>query len=163
VTASYSGDTFDSPAIATGAAFTVIKANTRITVTVSPAETVRGQTVTVSVSGLPPGVSGTVTFTSGGVVLCTATLPATSCNTTINFPPGTYPVTATYSGDADYNGSSAVGSGRDGVLSVVDGVADPSTGAGPMGPGSLLGAAMVIFGTAMVVVSRGRRRSNRKV
>ena len=163
VTASYSGDTFDSPAIATGAAFTVIKANTHITVAVSPAETVRGQTVTVSVSGLPPGVSGTVTFTSGGVVLCTATLPATSCNTTINFPPGTYPVTATYSGDADYNGSSAVGSGRDGVLSVVDGVADPSTGAGPMGPGSLLGAAMVIFGTAMVVVSRGRRRSNRKV
>ena len=163
VTASYSGDTYDSPATATGAQFTVIKANTHITVTVSPVDAVRGQAVTVSVSGLPPGVSGTITFTSGGVILCTATLPATSCTTTVTFPPGSYPVTATYSGDPDYNGSTAVGSGQDGVLSVVDGVADPSTGAGPMGPRTMLGAAMIILGTGVVVISRGRRRRNRKV
>ena len=163
VTAAYSGDTLNAPATATGAQFTVIKADTHITVTVSPASTIRGQTVTVSVAGLPPGVSGTITFTSGGLVLCTATLPALSCTTTINFNPGTYPVTATYSGDPDYNGSTAAGSGQDGVLSVVEGIADPSTGAGPMGQRGLLGAAMVILGTGMMVVSRGRRRRNRKI
>ena len=163
VTAAYSGDTLNAPATATGAQFTVIKADTHITVTVSPASTIRGQTVTVSVAGLPPGVSGTITFTSGGLVLCTATLPALSCTTTINFNPGTYPVTATYSGDHDYNGSTAAGSGQDGVLSVVEGIADPSTGAGPMGQRGLLGAAMVILGTGMMVVSRGRRRRNRKI
>jgi len=163
VTAAYSGDTFNSPANAAGAAFTVIKADTHISVTVNPGETTRGGTVTVSVSGLPPGVSGTVKFTSGGVVLCTATLPATSCTTTVDLPPGSYPVQATYSGDPDYNGSTATGSGQDGVLSVVDGIADPSTGAGPMGPRGLLGAAMVALGTGMVVVSRGRRRNRRRV
>ena len=163
VTALYSGDTFDSPATATGAAFTVIKADTHITVTVTPPDVTRGQSVTVSVSGLPPGVSGTVTFTSGGRVLCTATLPATSCTATIDFRPGTYPVTATYSGDADYNGSTAVGSGRDGVLSVVSAVSVPATGAGPAGPGTVLGAAMVMLGTGMTLISRGRRRSSRKV
>ena len=163
VTAAYSGDTLNAPATATGAQFTVIKADTHITVTVSPASTIRGQTVTVSVAGLPPGVSGTITFTSGGLVLCTATLPALSCTTTINFNPGTYPATATYSGDPDYNGSTAAGSGQDGVLSVVEGIADPSTGAGPMGQRGLLGAAMVILGTGMMVVSRGRRRRNRKI
>ena len=56
VTAAYSGDTLNAPATATGAQFTVIKADTHITVTVSPASTIRGQTVTVSVGGLPPGV-----------------------------------------------------------------------------------------------------------
>ena len=163
VTASYSGDTFNTPAIATGADFTVIKADTHITVTVNPGETTRGSTVTVSVSGLPPGVSGTVTFTSNGVVLCTATLPQTSCTATVDFPPGSYPVQATYSGDQDYNGSTATGSGQDGILAVVDGVADPSTGAGPMGPRSLLGAAMIMLGTGMAVASRGRRRNRRRV
>jgi hypothetical protein len=164
VTATYSGDVDNSGAVATGAAFTVIKADTHITVTVSPGQTTTGSPVTVSVSGLPPGATGTVTFTSGGKVLCTATLPATSCNTTASFPPGTYPVTATYSGNVDYNGSTAEGNGQDGILSVVSGVADPSTpstGGDPMGPKSILGAAMVILGAGMTVVSRGRRRRGR--
>ena len=163
VTASYSGDSNDNAATATGATFTVIKADTAITVTVSPAETTAGSPVTVSVTGLPPGATGTVIFTSGGIVLCTATLPATGCTTTVSLPPGTYPVTATYSGNEDYNGSIAVGTGRDGVLSVVAGIPDPSTGAGPMGPRGILGAAMVILGTGMVVISRGRKRSHRRV
>jgi hypothetical protein len=117
----------------------------------------------VSVTGLPTGAAGTVTFTSGGVVLCTATLPATSCTSTVSLPPGTYPVTATYSGDDDYNGSTAAGSGKDGILFVVEGVTDPNTGAGPMGPRSVLGAAMVILGSGMVVIARGRRRHARKI
>jgi hypothetical protein len=162
VTAVYSGDVNDDPATATGAAFTVIKADTHMTVTVSPTETTSGSSITVSITGLPPGATGTITFTSDGKYLCTATLPATSCTATITFPPGTYPVTATYSGNVDYNGTTALGDGADGVLSVVSGVADPSTGADPMGPRALLGAAMVMLGTGMVVISRGRRRRSRK-
>jgi hypothetical protein len=119
--------------------------------------------VTLWVTGLPPGVSGTVTFTYEGTILCTAMLPATSCTSTLKLPPGSYDVKAAYSGDADYNGTSAMGSGEDGALAVVAGVTDPSTGTGPMGPRVVLGVALAILGTAMVVVSRGRRRSTRKI
>jgi hypothetical protein len=163
VTASYSGDVNDSAATATGAEFTVVKADTHITVVVSPTETLTGAPVTIWVTGLPAGVSGTVTFTYDGTVLCTAVLPAMSCTTTVTFPPGTYAVKATYSGDADYNGTDAMGNGEDGALSVITGVADPTTGSGPMGPRVVLGAALAILGTSMIVISRGRRRSARKI
>ncbi len=162
VTASYSGDVNDSSATATGAQFTVIKADTHMTVVVSPTETVPDAPVTLWVTGLPTGVSGTVTFTYGTTVLCIATLPATSCTTTVTLPPGTYDVKAVYSGDADYNGTNAIGSGEDGALSIVNSVADPTTGSGPMGPRIVLGAALAILGSGMVVISRGRRRSARK-
>jgi hypothetical protein len=161
VTATYSGDTNDTSAVATGATFTVLKADTHMTVIVSPASVTVGSPITLWVTGLPPGATGTVTFTSGGKMLCTATLPATSCTTSANFAPGTYPVTATYSGNVDYNGSTAVGGGRDGVLSVVDAVSTPETGGNPMGPRSVLGAVMVVFGAGMTFVARGRRRRNR--
>ncbi len=163
VTASYSGDVNDSAATATGAEFTVIKADTHMTVIVSPTETVPGAPVTLWVTGLPAGVSGTVTFTYGHIILCTALLPAMSCTTTVALPPGTYAVKATYSGDADYNGTNAMGSGEDGALSIVNGVADPTTGSGPMGPRVVLGAALAILGGGMIVISRGRRRSARKI
>jgi Big-like domain-containing protein len=163
VTASYSGDVNDSAATATGAQFTVIKADTHMTVIVSPTETIPGAPVTLWVTGLPTGATGTVTFTWNGVVLCTATLPATNCVTTKMLPPGTYSVKATYSGDGDYNGTNAIGSGEDGALTVVTGVADPTTGSGPMGPRVVLGAALAILGSGMIVISRGRRRSARKI
>jgi hypothetical protein len=160
VTASYSGDGNYNAGTATGAHFTVVKANTRMTVKVSPSQITAGSSVTVSASGLPPGASGTVTFTSGNTVLCTATLPATSCTTSINLPPGTYPVTATYSGDHNYNGSTAVGSGRDGVFSVVAGVTVPATGSGLVGLRVVLGALIIVGGAYLVVISRGRSRKN---
>ena len=160
VTAAYSGDANHTAASATGAEFTVTKANTSMTVTVSPSPTTVGATVTLSVSGLPPGASGTVTFTSGTTVLCTATLPATSCTATISFAPGTYPIQATYSGDDDYNGSIAAGSGRDGVLSVVAEVSIPTTGIGLDIRKTALGALLLIAGAYLVVASRGRSRND---
>ena len=66
--------------------------------------------VTVAVTVTPPG-SGTPTGTlvvSDGAANCTITLPATSCNltpTTI----GTKTLIATYSGDANFNGSTSPG------------------------------------------------------
>jgi hypothetical protein len=161
VTAAYSGDSNHNPATATGASFTVIKANTGMIVKVTPPQITTGGTVTVSASGLPPGASGTVTFTTGSTVLCTATLPATSCTTSINLPPGSYPVEARYSGDDNYNGSLAVGSGRDGVLSVVAGVTVPAAGSAQAMRTAILGVFLVMAGTSAVVISRGPRRKCR--
>ena len=163
VTASYSGDSDHSAAVAAGAQFIVVKANTSITVKVAPSEVTVGSSVTLSVSGLPAGASGTVTFTSGTTVLCTATLPATTCTAAIGFPPGTYPVQATYSGDDNYNGSTGVGSGRDGVLSVVAAVTIPATGSGLDTRKTVLGALLVVAGAYLLVVVRGRSRNDESV
>ena len=52
-----------------------------MTESAAPASIPYGTSDTLSVSGLPGGATGTVTFTSGGSTLCVATLPATSCST----------------------------------------------------------------------------------
>jgi len=161
VTATYSGDSNHNAATATGAHFTVVKANTGMIVKVTPPQITTGGSVTVSVSGLPPGALGTVTFTTGSTILCTATLPATSCTASVNLPPGSYPVQARYSGDNNYNGSLAVGSGRDGVLSVVAGVSVPAAGSAQGMQKTVLGVFLVMVGTCAVVISRGPRRNRR--
>ena len=76
-----------------------------MTESAAPASIPYGTSDTVSVAGLPAGATGTVTFTSGGSTLCVATLPALSCATPTSLIPGLYPVTATYSGDANYTGT----------------------------------------------------------
>ena len=48
-----------------------------------------------------------MTFRSGSTTLCTVTLPATSCTTSLTLPKGSYAITATYSGDSNYSGSTA--------------------------------------------------------
>ena len=68
-------------------------------------------TFTAAVNG-PPGVppTGTVTVSTGGLTLCSITLPATSCSTgpsTLAVSGIAYPVSATYSGDAHYLGSTS--------------------------------------------------------
>ena len=72
-----------------------------------------GATATLAESGLPaaatPAATGTVTFTSvaSGATLCTATLPATSCTTSASLSGGVYTVTAAYSGDGNYAGTTS--------------------------------------------------------
>ncbi|ROP65043.1 Ig-like domain repeat protein [Curtobacterium sp. ZW137] len=65
-----------------------------------------GDPVTLPVSGLPAGATGTVTFEDeDGDPVCTVTLPATSCTTPSDLPVGSHPVTPVYSGDDDHAGS----------------------------------------------------------
>ena len=109
VTATYSGDVNHTGTTATGASFTVTQASTTMTESAAPASVAYGTADTLSVSGLPVGATGTVTYTSGGSTLCIATLPATSCATSTTLAPGVYPVTATYSGDSNYSGTTATG------------------------------------------------------
>ena len=109
VTATYSGDGNYNGTTATGASFTVTKADTSFTKLAAPASVPYGTPDTLSVSGLPAGATGTVTFSSGSTTLCVATLPAASCATPISLTVGTYNVSATYSGDGNYNGMTATG------------------------------------------------------
>ena len=63
----------------------------------------------MSFSGLPVGATGSVTFTSGAQTLCTIddVTTTSSCTTPTGLDVGTYPVTATYTGDPNHTGSTA--------------------------------------------------------
>ena len=108
VTATYSGDSHYTGSTAT-TTYTVTKAPTVLTAGVSAPSVTYGSADTVSFSGLPIGATGSVTFTSGGQTLCTITdiTAASSCTTPAGLNVGTYPVTATYSGDGNHTGSTA--------------------------------------------------------
>ena len=94
VTAIYSGDSHYSGSTAT-TSYQVAKAAAAFTVGVSNPSITYGNSDTVSVSGLPAGATGSVTFTSGGQTLCTITdiTAASSCTTPAGLNVGTYPVT----------------------------------------------------------------------
>ena len=107
VTATYSGDgNYDGATTGTSFAITKSSAYT-MTASASPTTTAYGDAVSLSVSGLPGDATGSVSFSSGTTTLCTATLPALSCDTPATLVPATYPVTATYSGDGNYDGATA--------------------------------------------------------
>jgi hypothetical protein len=108
VTATYSGDSNYVGSTAT-TSFTITQASTSFTAAANPTSTAYGNTVNLSVSGLPSGATGTVTFTSGGSTLCATgaiSLGSAACSTAA-LAANTYPVTATYSGDSNYQGSHA--------------------------------------------------------
>jgi hypothetical protein len=106
VIATYSGDENHAGATDT-TRFTVVKAATAVGAEVSDETASQGTRVVLTATGLPEGAAGTVTFAADGEVLCTVTLPRTSCATSAALPPGSYRVTADYSGDANHRGSTA--------------------------------------------------------
>ncbi len=114
ITATYNGDANFGTSSGT-VSHTVNKANTTTAITNSGAlgtATVVGQaySVVASVSVTSPGAgtpTGTITI-SDGAATCTITLPATSCNL-ISTTPGAKTITATYNGDANFNGSTSSG------------------------------------------------------
>ena len=74
-----------------------------ITLTSSPNPSNYGQPVTFTAT-VPSGVTGTVQFVDGSTVLGAGTIAGTTATlTTSTLTPGTHPVTAVYSGDANYN------------------------------------------------------------
>jgi hypothetical protein len=74
-----------------------------ITLTSSPNPSNDGQSVTFTAT-VPNGVTGTVQFVDGATVLGTSTISGTTATFITNsLTPGTHPVTAVYSGDANYN------------------------------------------------------------
>jgi hypothetical protein len=107
-TATYSGD--GTYGAATGACepFTVGRAPTALAATATPSTLSYGNTVILSAAGLPTAATGTMAFTAEGTTLCTATVSsgAGACTTGV-LPPGSYAVTASYSGDGDDQGATA--------------------------------------------------------
>src|SRR6185295_5487105 len=73
-----------------------------------PSVTGQAYTVTANVVATPPGMgtpTGTITVSDGTGGTCTITLPATNCALT-STTAGAKTLTATYSGDSNFNGSS---------------------------------------------------------
>jgi hypothetical protein len=106
IIASYGGDSNNNPATGT-ATQTVNKATPVVTLTSSTNPSTTGQAVTFTAT-LPAGVTGTVTFTSGGTAIGTSQLTGGAATaTTSSLPIGSDPITATYNGDG--NNTSATG------------------------------------------------------
>jgi hypothetical protein len=81
---------------------TVTRGNPGLSASASPATAAYGETVTLRAADLPRGATGTLTFRSGEDVLCSATLPTTSCELETDLDPGTYPLDVSYSGDDNW-------------------------------------------------------------
>jgi trimeric autotransporter adhesin len=120
--AQYSGDASFNPSVAKPLTFVITKAPTQSTLTANPTVTVKNASVTINVAiatisfGDQP--TGTVTFFDGGKSLGTVNIAAaTDPNTgqvsatasliTSKLPSGNNKLTATYSGDSNYVGSTA--------------------------------------------------------
>lgn len=136
ITATYHGNTDHAEADGSGV-LVVTKVPTAITLTSAPEVAAYGKPVTLGVDGLEaqdgtvPAPTGTVTFHEGEVLLCTATLPATSCDVT-GLTAGKHTVTAVYSGDALHAAATSV----DVELTVRKATTTLSPGTGPSTPGS---------------------------
>lgn len=136
-TASYLGDADHAASQGTGT-LVVSKAVAPITLTssvASPDASTAGEPVTLRVGGLDqpvgsgPAPTGTVEFREAGAVLCTVTLPTTSCDVT-TLAAGTHGITARYSGDDRYAAATS-----DAVVVTVRAAATaPTPGAAPTTP-----------------------------
>jgi hypothetical protein len=91
--------------------YTVVKANTALSLSSSPNPSKPNQdvTLTATVSALAPGSgvpTGLVEFRVDGVLVGSASLVNGQASRTAKFKKGSYSLTATYVGDANFNGSS---------------------------------------------------------
>ncbi|MFK4145116.1 beta strand repeat-containing protein, partial [Streptomyces sp. NPDC004065] len=113
LTAVYSGDTNFTGSTSPVDTQTVDQADTSTTLTSTPDPSVFGQpkTLTATVTPVPPGAgtpTGTVDFYDGATLIGTATLTGgTATLTTSSLAVGSHPLTATYSGDASFTGSTS--------------------------------------------------------
>ncbi len=112
ITVSYPGDTYNGPSVSAPLNQVVKQAQTATTVTAAPSPGIAGgpETITATVtvtagSGTP---TGTVTFTSGTTQLGSAPVSNTGTATiTPALAQGSYQIVATYSGDANNQGSTS--------------------------------------------------------
>jgi sugar lactone lactonase YvrE len=121
ISASYSGDLNYAASLAPAVLVTVATATTTTSLSIgtsytNPTSSLPGGVVTLT-AVITPSVAGvldgTVSFTSGGTILGTASVtPSTGGNyqatfTSTTIPAGSYSITATYSGNANYLGSTS--------------------------------------------------------
>lgn len=112
ITVSYAGDAYNTAVNSTiTLTQTVSQTQTAITVAALPSPGIAGAavalTATVQVVTGSSTVSGQVTFTNGTTTLGTATLSAGKATISLTLPAGSYPIVATYAGDANDQGSAS--------------------------------------------------------
>ena len=114
VTASYpANNTYAGTTSSNTAPLTVNQVPTSMSITVhgstSPYTINYGSTATLAETGLPSAATGTVTYSSGGTTLCTATVSSgsASCSTSSSLAGGAYTVTGTYAGSTIYAGNTS--------------------------------------------------------
>jgi hypothetical protein len=114
VTAVYSGDTNYNTATSTADNHVVNKATlgqnglANLTLSSSPSPSSYSQSVTFTAT-VPSGATGTVQFNDGATNLGSGTISGTTATlTTSTLTAGAHPVTAVYSGDANYNSATSV-------------------------------------------------------
>jgi hypothetical protein len=104
ITASYGGDTNYGPATSAPLTQTVNKASPVIPPPVVSAPNTPTNTPETITETVPPGVTGTVTFSNGTTPIGTAPIVGGVATITVpSLPVGTDPITATTSGDANNN------------------------------------------------------------
>ena len=104
ITASYSGDSNNGAATSAPLTQVVNKATPVIPPPVVSNPNVPPNTSETISETVPPGVTGTVTFTDGGTTIGTAPIVNGTATITVpSLPIGTNPITATTSGDANNN------------------------------------------------------------
>lgn len=155
VTAQYSGDANHQAATGPAVTLTVAPEASVITARVKALARTAGGATTITATGTPEGATGTLTFRSNGKILCTATLPETSCTTT-DLGPGEHSVEVTYSGDPSYAPSQTTI-----TVAVPDSVkpaALASTGSSVAIAGTIgTAGALIALGVLMLLVARRRR------
>jgi FG-GAP-like repeat/Bacterial Ig-like domain (group 3)/FG-GAP repeat len=133
VEASYPGDSLYAGSISAPANLTAQQVATTLTLTANPANAVYGQSVTLTVAIAPfqaqgHKAGGSVTFSSGGTTLGTVSVSSATVSTTVtSLPVGADSLTAVYSGDTNFMGSTATASAVEPVVS--DFSLTPPTGA----------------------------------
>ena len=135
ITSTYGGDSNNNPATGTTTQ-TVNKATPVVTLTSSTNPSTTGQSVTFTAT-LPSGATGTVIFTSGATPLGTSALAGgVATATTSSLPVGSDPITATYSGDGNYNTAT-------GTLTQVVNKASPTITVSTSGPSTFGGTVTI--------------------
>jgi hypothetical protein len=112
ITAAYGGDTNDTASTSSTLTQTVSSAtsSTSVASSLNPSNYRRlvTFTATVEVGGNGPAPTGTVTFYNGSTAIGTVTLSGSTASLTpALLPMGSFSITASYSGNSDYTGSTS--------------------------------------------------------
>ena len=117
-----------SPAGATTPPFSITVNNA------SSAAVALGTAANLAETGLPADATGTVTFSTPLISdLCDTTLPVVQCTNPVTLAPGNYQVSATYSGDSNYGGSTSTNTVSLTVLAPTTTVASAAPSSAPFG------------------------------